>query len=365
MNKNNFTFFFIFFISLNILSGQCTTDQLVEDDWVWTSGQLESQAWTAECDGDLEEVEFWPHEDWEGASTATFYLRAYNGCATLWTVPGIQVVPGEISNINLADGSGTSRTVVDGTKYMLAFIADTDEEATKLKISVNNPYSGGTYAITSENGNPWCDDFFPNWDLWFRASIDDVLGPLPVELNYFKANLHDTKDQIDLMWQTQSETNNLGFEVQRSTDHIDWETIDFVTGNGTTALVSEYQHTDYQAYPGNNYYRLKQIDYDGKFNFSDIEHVLFSSTDQQKLNVYPNPSKGPITISLLNPDQQTTIIKLFNSTGVLIWEQRFSKGEMTAHWSKEFNLPQHEVYFLTALIGKQIITQKISIIDNH
>jgi len=365
MIQRTISLFILFLITVNILQAQCITEQLHENDWVFTSGQMESQVWTAECDGDLEEVEFWPHETWGGATTLTFYLRAYDGCENLWTVPGIQVSPGDISSVILADGSGTSRTVVNGTQYMLAFISDTDTEPTRLKVSTSNPYSGGSYAITTENQDPWCDDFFPNWDLWFRASVDEVLGPLPVELISFKAEAIESENQVNLLWETATEFNNAGFEIQRSSNAQNWEVIDFVEGQGSTTLSQEYIFKDWHPLSGNNYYRLKQIDYDGKFEFSNIEQITFNYTPSKLLNIYPNPSNGVFNINVYNAKQQTAFVKLFDSTGKIIWNQRFPEGDMPTVWQKSFDLPQHEVYFLTTQIGTLIESQKVVVISKN
>lgn len=91
-------------------------------------------------------------------------------------------------------------------------------------------------------------------------------SPLPVELSYLK---FVTKDDIQyLEWQTASEENNLGFEVQSSTDGVDFKVIGFVDGNGTTLEVNTYQYeieiTEL------TYLRLKQIDFDGQFEYSDM-----------------------------------------------------------------------------------------------
>lgn len=357
---------FSFVFLSNQIIAQCTTDQLEENEWVFTHGQMESQVWTAECDGELEMVEVWPDETWGGASTFTFYLRAYDGCANLWEVPGIQVVPGEVSSINLGDGFGDSRTVVDGTQYMLAFIADTEEEPTRLKLSIDNPYDGGSYAITTENNNPWCDDFFPQWDLWFRASVDEVLDPLPVELVDFTATLVETKNEVALQWTTQSETNNLGFELERSDDARNWSTIGFVNGQGTIAAFQNYQYIDDMPFLGDNYYRLKQIDYDGAFEYSNIVQVSITAfNDLKHLSIYPNPSDGLFTVNIHNPDQQIASARLFNSTGQLIWTQRFGKSEMPRIWKKQFDLPQEEIYFFTIQIGTTVESEKIIVLDKR
>lgn len=94
-------------------------------------------------------------------------------------------------------------------------------------------------------------------------------GALPVELSYFKAELLNETGVL-LSWQTASEENNQGFEVQKSTNGKDFETLDFVEGNGTTLETQNYSFTDSELENGTAYYRLKQLDFDGQFEYSKI-----------------------------------------------------------------------------------------------
>lgn len=98
---------------------------------------------------------------------------------------------------------------------------------------------------------------------------------LPVELGYFKAELDD--NIVNLHWITLSELNNDYFQIER-TNNYDFENIGKVNGFGTTILRQEYFFTDYNPLNGVNYYRLKQVDYDGKYEYSNIVYVrLFSN----------------------------------------------------------------------------------------
>lgn len=119
----------------------------------------------------------------------------------------------------------------------------------------------------------------------------DVTGILtPVELTAFEARVMGTA--VELTWQTASELNNHGFEVERSEDGLNWEMIDFVEGYGTTQEVQNYRMKDRLPKAGINYYRLRQVDYDGAFAYSDIVSLHVSTEGQNPLaniSVYPNP----------------------------------------------------------------------------
>ena len=189
-------------------------------------------------------------------------------------------------------------------------------------------------------------------------SCDYADGALPVDLVSFNASLDDK--QVALRWETASEENNEGFEIQKSSNGRDWEVLEWVEGNGTTAELNTYDYLDRAPFAGDNYYRLKQIDYDGQFEFSDIVLLRYDVADVV-VEVSPNPSPGDVNVNVLNPGKERMNIELYDSAGLLIWES----GALTDldSWNKKFSLTQKEMYFITVRIGKEVFTKRILIID--
>ncbi len=159
-------------------------------------------------------------------------------------------------------------------------------------------------------------------DMTYQGYLSDLMNQnlLPVELLEFNAALK--KNVVELTWSTATEINNQGFEIQQSVDSKDWKTIDFVEGRGDTEIVQEYKYQHKNPNEGFNYYRLKQIDYDGAFEYSKIEVARFNDTalGENEIRVFPNPTKD-----LLQINWATDISKngrweyrVFNSTGLLI-----------------------------------------------
>lgn len=129
----------------------------------------------------------------------------------------------------------------------------------------------------------------------------------PVELNYFELSVPDPAAQtIFLNWQTASEQNNSHFEVQHSINGIYFETIGIVNGNGTTTEVFDYHFVDKNPSNGINYYRLKQVDYDGKFEISDIRSIGIEK--QNTIHLQGNQLQS----------NSTTTYNIFNAQGQLI-----------------------------------------------
>ncbi len=112
---------------------------------------------------------------------------------------------------------------------------------------------------------------------------------VPVELISFHATTE--KGHILLEWETATESNNYGFEIQRRTAaSLDWQTIGFIQGKGTTTTPQHYRFVDDQIAAGSFYYRLKQIDFDGRFEFSSEIYVDLALPDRFVLEQnYPNP----------------------------------------------------------------------------
>ncbi|MCB0579611.1 MAG: zinc-dependent metalloprotease [Phaeodactylibacter sp.] len=115
---------------------------------------------------------------------------------------------------------------------------------------------------------------------------------LPVTWVSFEAR--EGKEGIALHWETGAEENNAGFDVQRSRDGIDWETLGFVEGRGTGAI---YEFRDAWPFAGLNYYRLQQVDYDGKTGLSRMAVAYYGSREEVKVGIFPNPAKERLTVA--------------------------------------------------------------------
>ena len=140
-----------------------------------------------------------------------------------------------------------------------------------------------------------------------------VATPVPVELVSFTASL--SNNMINLSWTTATETNNAGFEIQRSVNKNNFNTIGYIEGQGTTTELTKYSFAD-QTEPGHYLYRLKQIDYDGSYSYSSVVEIDFSSPAYYELEQnYPNPFNPTTTINYHLPVEGLTIMKLYDLLG--------------------------------------------------
>lgn len=144
-----------------------------------------------------------------------------------------------------------------------------------------------------------------------------VNNPLPVSLVKFSGM--SVRQDVKLEWTTASESNNRGFEVERSTDAAKWLNIGFVAGSGNSSTTKSYSLTDRNLPTGKYFYRLKQIDLDGKFNLSNILSIDINGNLSYELNQsFPNPSRGNSTITYSIPVKTQVVLAVYDMQGRVV-----------------------------------------------
>jgi photosystem II stability/assembly factor-like uncharacterized protein len=154
----------------------------------------------------------------------------------------------------------------------------------------------------------------------YEAYIDFTI---PVELSSFTASQLDKK--VVLKWSTATETNNRGFEIQRKLKNQDWETLEFVSGYGTTTGTRQYIYEDdyeFLPYNGRVLYRLKQIDFNGSYEYSDriFVDVIFIPSETNISQNFPNPFNPSTTIKYSINTEGKVRVSVFNPIGQKIRE---------------------------------------------
>lgn len=154
---------------------------------------------------------------------------------------------------------------------------------------------------------------------------------LPVELTLFRYDLFKT-NQIRLYWQTASETNNLGFLLQRKFPDQDFKDLAFIEGFGTSFTTHDYEYDDHVTDKRNIIYRLVQIDADGTKWFSSELIVNLANEDQLVIECFPNPFNSDVKVSIFNPKDQNISIEVYNSIGEKV--AQIFDGFKTAGWDE-------------------------------
>lgn len=127
------------------------------------------------------------------------------------------------------------------------------------------------------------------------GTISKMQTPLPVELLYFNAELLED-NTVELTWSTAAEKNNAYFEIQRSPDGKDWETLESIPGSISTSVKKNYKTLD--EYPLNqlSYYRLQQVDLDGRTKVSPVVKIDLENRLNYTVKVYPNPASHSMVV---------------------------------------------------------------------
>lgn len=176
--------------------------------------------------------------------------------------------------------------------------------ANTLQISIANDYGGTTWMG---------GDYLPVW------TLVDESNPLPIELIRFAGNCAD--GQVEVTWTTASETNNDFFTVQRSIDGVNFEDVTIVDGAGNSSSIINYSAVDYNPYGGTSYYRLKQTDFDGTSQYSDVVAVSCgtAATDFNLVNAY-DQGNGTMTVVFNAGDNELYTVTLYDIIGKQITE---------------------------------------------
>lgn len=181
-----------------------------------------------------------------------------------------------------ANGSNDISPVVAATGVPIRFLMKNGEPGNAGVATGNTPEFPPMGFLTCPNGYT-----LTGMTSFSTFTINGSSAPntaLPVEFLFFTASLNN-QNEVVLNWATASELNNDFFTVERSVDGLTWEVVEIVNGNGTTPLRNDYSANDPRPYSGLSYYRLKQTDFDGAFEFADIVSIFINGEDKSLIKI--------------------------------------------------------------------------------
>ncbi|OWP62776.1 hypothetical protein CDA63_12770 [Hymenobacter amundsenii] len=174
--------------------------------------------------------------------------------------------------------------------------------------------------------------------------------PLPVSLVSFSAKVNGS--QVALRWETASELNNKQFEVERSRDGRSFTTILTRAGQGTTSAGTTYNEVDRQPLNGLGYYRLKQVDRDGKTTYSTP--VAVNLLKAGEINMYPNPVSDQLTITVGGAPTEGTVVTVTDLTGRVLSTQK-----LRADGKLDMSTLRTGIYLVTVGEGNTKVTRRV------
>lgn len=255
------------------------------------------------------------------------------------------------NNIFYLRGIGTSYFFANGATYNfnnnIFYTTGSSSEPADVNKRTSDPLllspSSGVNGFKLKPGSPALNTGIniPNnggRDYWGNAvsasgatNIGTYSGPgtnaLPIELLNFKAV--KVAEGALLTWATATETNNSHFEIERSADGMLFNTIANIKGANTSNSNRAYTYTDKDLLQGTYYYRLKQVDVDGKFTYSNVVALNFSLNEKNQLLIYPNPVADHLKFSYSAGANKITA-EIYDMQGKKVMEKSFSANEATS-----------------------------------
>jgi hypothetical protein len=196
----------------------------------------------------------------------------------------------------------------------IRLLVDTDDDFTDA--TVYGPADGLTFTVGSIIVGGIGTAHIPaNTTMYITVASAHVSTPLPIELVSFNTITTDNQD-VQLDWQTASETNNDYFTIERSQDGKNWVEVKTVDGAGDSSKPISYSEVDTEPFDGISYYRLKQTDFDGTFTYSQIKSVNIDKLQESRVIIFPNPTSDRFTME--GEEEELKQIAIYDMFGHLM-----------------------------------------------
>ncbi len=177
------------------------------------------------------------------------------------------------------------------------------------------------------------------------------LGALPVTFSSFTAQKQDKI--VNLSWSTEQEINSSHFIIERSADGRSWQSIASIAAAGTSSNHLEYRAYDNLPLNGTSYYRIKQVDKDGRLQLSVVRRVSFDLG--YSITLAPNPAKDLITVTMDKISNTASTIQFFNASGNMVFTQKTSLSKININTSAF----ARGLYFIKISNAGEVTTQKV------
>lgn len=191
-------------------------------------------------------------------------------------------------------------------------------------LTVASSYGGVSWTVNSTGSYTMVTATNTGAQSGWVAACPTAITPvtLPIELVSLKAEC--VSGEVKIAWQTSSEKNNSYFSVQRSFDAENWEVIGHVVGAGNSTALNKYSFTDNALFNPVTYYRLKQVDLDGKFKLTEMVSASKCMGEDIGINVYPNPARNEVVIKA---GKEGMKLEIYNVFGELCGAMELIQGD--------------------------------------
>jgi hypothetical protein len=222
-------------------------------------------------------------------------------------------------------------------------------------------YSSGSIGISHYTGGAWqngaqtsanaaANTVTNTFSSFSPFGVGAISTPLPVILVDFNAAMNKNKT-VDVSWSTTQEVNSSHFDVQRSADGANWQVIGTVQAKGNASYTSNYSFNDASPLSSTGYYRLKMVDMDGKYGYTDVKVIRMSLISG--VSVFPNPASDFVNVSIGGSSSELTI-RVINLNGQVLQEKKVNSASATTISLPVHNYPQGNYFIqVTGADGSQ------------
>ncbi|MCO6472917.1 MAG: S8 family serine peptidase [Melioribacteraceae bacterium] len=276
-------------------------------------------------------IQYTNWEPYSGTGTFTFqYVISANGSITVY----YKTMNGTLNScsVGIENGNGTDGLQVAYNSIYLknnfALKFHTDPEWLELNNTSGRIYNSNSVLLQLTMFSADYPEGVYSMDVEISSNDPDenpvmvpvqmiIDGSVPVELSNFSADINE--NNVLIKWKTITETNNQGFSIERKTNSLDWNEIIFIDGKGNSSEHVEYNYIDKNLEIGKYSYRLKQLDLDGSFTYSNVIEAEITAPDKFELyQNYPNPFNPVTQIKFTIPEEADVKINLYDITGRLV-----------------------------------------------
>ncbi len=304
-----------------------------------------------------------------------------------WTIPAVTnihdifynppIVPEdnyffEFSNLVISAGNKThainSKFYGGGFSfYITDYVLTVSGKISAIGQFKDTPFYGGNFnAVTVQKGN--YSYIYPNYNCQTYYSAEKIFAmdmwfPLPVELSEFAVTSTDNST-AHLKWTSLTETNSSHYEIERKADNQDFTRIGIVNAAGESLEEINYTFEDdiSTLTGGHIYYRLKMVDKDSSFEYSDVRSLKLRSSGST-VSVYPNPAEDVLAISLDMPWTGDLAVNIYNLNGQLVNTYQWTYDTTLAVREQiDISDLQNGLYLVEVVTPKERITKKLDII---
>ena len=225
------------------------------------------------------------------------------------------------------------------------------------QVATINAGANDSYIIVVDEWSPNPSNSGYTMNFGGTATLDCSI--LPVELANFDVEYYSDEHATYLTWKTMSELNNDRFEVQRSKDGVNFQTIQVIDGAGTTSMETSYISVDKEPSIGVNYYRLKQVDFNGATRMSEVRSINILDDFYDILSFTPNPTTGETEVIFNSYRKENVILKVLSIEGKEVVNMELPAKPGGNRFDLDLTDVEGNVFFVTITTSHKTYSGKV------